>query len=40
MIRFSTLQLMDEQKCYDYLVEILHPEGLCGLMKISSELVK
>jgi hypothetical protein len=29
MIRFSTLQLMDEQKCYDYLVEILHPDGLC-----------
>ncbi len=29
MIRFSTLELMDEQKCYDYLVEILHPDGLC-----------
>jgi hypothetical protein len=29
MIRFSTLELMDEQKCYDYLVEILHPRGLC-----------
>jgi transposase len=25
MIRFSTVELMDEQKCYDYLVEILHP---------------
>lgn len=30
MIRFSTVELMDEQKCYDYLVEILHPKGLCG----------
>ena len=29
MIRFSTVALMDEQKCYDYLVEILHPRGLC-----------
>ena len=29
MIRFSTVELMDEQKCYDYLVEILHPKGLC-----------
>ena len=29
MIRFSTVDLMDEQKCYDYLVEILHPHGLC-----------
>jgi hypothetical protein len=29
MIRFSTVELMDEQKCYDYLVEILHPDGLC-----------
>jgi hypothetical protein len=29
MIRFSTIELMDEQKCYDYLVEILHPKGLC-----------
>ena len=29
MIRFSTVELMDEQKCYDYLVEILHPAGLC-----------
>jgi hypothetical protein len=28
MIRFSTLELMDEQKCYDYLVRILLPEGL------------
>lgn len=34
MICFSTLELMDEQKCYEYLVGILHPEGLycptCG----------
>lgn len=29
MIRFSTVELMDEQKCYDYLVEVLHPKGLC-----------
>jgi hypothetical protein len=29
MIRFSTIALMDEQKCYDYLVEILYPKGLC-----------
>ena len=29
MICFSTVELMDEQKCYDYLVEILHPNGLC-----------
>jgi hypothetical protein len=29
MIRFSTVELMDEQKCYDYLVELLHPNGLC-----------
>jgi hypothetical protein len=29
MIRFSTVELMDEQKCYDYVVEILHPGGLC-----------
>jgi hypothetical protein len=28
MIRFSTVELMDEQKCFDYLVEILHPGGL------------
>jgi len=28
MIRFSTLDLMDELKCYVYLVAILHPEGL------------
>ena len=29
MIRFSTVGLMDEQKCYDYLIKILHPDGLC-----------
>ena len=29
MIRFSTVELMDEQKCDDDLVEILHPKGLC-----------
>ena len=34
MIRFSTVELMDEEKCYHFLVNILHPEGLhcprCG----------
>jgi hypothetical protein len=34
MILFSTVELMDEEKCYDYLVNILHPQGLhcpgCG----------
>jgi hypothetical protein len=29
MIRFSTVGLMDEQKCYGYLVDIPHPNGLC-----------
>ena len=29
MLLFSTVELMDEQKCYDYLVGILHPNGLC-----------
>lgn len=29
MIRFSTVELMDEPKCYDPLVEVLHPKGLC-----------
>lgn len=29
MILFSLIMLMDELKCYDYLVEILHPNGLC-----------
>jgi len=28
MIRFSMVELMDEQRCYEWLVEILHPEGL------------
>lgn len=28
MIRFPTVDLMDEQKCYDYLLEIFHPKGL------------
>ncbi len=28
MIRFSIVGLMDMQKCYDHLVEILHPNGL------------
>ena len=29
MIIFSTVKLMDEQKCYDFLVNILHEDGLC-----------
>ncbi len=29
MFRFSTLDLMDETKYYEFLVEILHPSGLC-----------
>ena len=28
MIIFSVTDLMDEQKCYDFLVDILHPDGL------------
>ena len=28
MIEFSTADLMDEQKCYDFLVSLLHPRGL------------
>jgi transposase-like protein len=28
MILFSIVNLLDEQKCYDYLVDILHPNGL------------
>jgi len=42
MILFSTVELMDGQKCYNWLVDILHPNGLCcpdckkpvGLLKI------
>jgi transposase-like protein len=34
MIQFSTINLMDEDKCYAFLVEILHPDGMkcpkCG----------
>lgn len=34
MMQFSTIELMDEQKCYDFLVNQLHPCGLhcptCG----------
>ena len=29
MVIFSIIELMDEQKYYDYLVKILHPKGLC-----------
>ena len=28
MITFSIQELMDEQKCYDYLLTVLHPQGL------------
>ena len=28
MIAFSTADLMDEQKCYEFLVSLLHPRGL------------
>ena len=28
MIEFSTADLMDDQKCYDFLVSLLHPNGL------------
>ena len=29
MLVFSTQDLLDEQKYYDKLVEVLHPGGLC-----------
>lgn len=29
MIIFSVIELMDEQKCYAFLENILHPQGLC-----------
>ena len=28
MITFPIQELMDEQKCYDYLLKVLHPNGL------------
>ena len=28
MIEFLLRSLMDEQACYNYLLEVLHPEGL------------
>jgi hypothetical protein len=28
MITFQTQELRDEQKCYDYLLKVLHPQGL------------
>jgi len=28
MIRFPIQQFLDENKCYEFLVEILHQEGL------------
>jgi len=34
MFQFCTVDLMDEEKCYGFLVEVLHPDGLrctrCG----------
>jgi hypothetical protein len=29
MIAFPIQSLMDEQACYNYLLAVLHPEGLC-----------
>jgi uncharacterized protein YbaR (Trm112 family) len=29
MLRFPVAHLMDEDKCYTFLVDLLHPEGLC-----------
>jgi transposase-like protein len=29
MIRFPIGEMMDEQACYDFLMEVLHPAGLC-----------
>ena len=29
VFQFSTVELMDEQKCYDFLVGIFHEDGLC-----------
>lgn len=41
MILFPITHLMDEQKCYDHLVEILHPEGLkCPRCQTSLDSVK
>jgi hypothetical protein len=28
MMTFPIQELMDEQKCYDYLLHVLHPQGL------------
>ena len=28
MLLFPIQELMDEQKCYDYLLKVLHPQGL------------
>jgi transposase-like protein len=28
MMTFPIQELMDEQKCYDYLLKVLHPQGL------------
>jgi len=28
MMRFPITDLLDEQECYDYLLRVLHPDGL------------
>ncbi len=41
MILFPITHLMDEQKCYAYLVEILHPNGLgCPRCHLSVDEIK
>ncbi len=29
MLRFPLTELLNEQECYDFLLNLLHPEGLC-----------
>ena len=37
MIEFSIVDLMDEQKCYNFLVSLLHPNGLARIFHTFSE---
>jgi hypothetical protein len=38
MLIFSLVEFLDEQKCYDFLVDILHPDGLeCPVCKCAVE---
>jgi hypothetical protein len=38
MLIFSLVELLDEQKCYDFLADILHPDGLeCPVCQCSVE---